>query len=188
MQTRQSRLLFVFACLALFCASVGFLIQTRRPGPCVTIIRQTIDQDRRVVFFRLEGVGNYSIFKVSRNETGLPDYAFVEVKPDAFIPVGPGSPANEFGIVAPTGRRVWKVSVELRKEANHSWKQGTEILSCWKSFLKANPKAALRTITLIWNNPIPEFQTVDSQVITNEPLSRLNELADPCSIQLSILW
>ena len=172
----QRKWFVALACMALFCVVVGFLIQTRRTGPRVTIIGQRVEQDKQVIFFRLEGIENYSIFKVSRNEADLPDYAFVEVKPDGFIPAGPGSTTNEFGVLAPSGCVVWRVSVEMTREDIHSWKQAQKILSRWKSFVKQAPTATWRTVIAIWNNPIQEFLTVDSQVITNEPPSSLRSV------------
>jgi hypothetical protein len=138
-------------------------------------IGQAIKQGRQVVFFRVEGAENYSIFNVSHNEAGLPDYAFVEVKPDAFIAVGPR--ANDFGIVAPTGLLVWKLNLVLRKEDVHSWAQARIILSRWRFLLQTRNRWSI--VRSLWNQPVVRFHSVESQPITNEPPSNLRSSLQP---------
>jgi hypothetical protein len=178
----------ILAAVALAISLAWFFWPRHINGPLLRlkIVRQTVEQGRPVVFFRVEVADHRRIQitgaeKVLGNVTerswdeekdsrGLPKVAKDFWAPSLGSPTGnPKIGRKQFGVQAPTNAPIWKLRVTIAMEEPDPFKRISIMPGLWKWELTipSHNKSKVRTAWEVWN----AFYDIGSQTTESDPIT-----------------
>jgi len=171
----RRRAFFIVGLLALVAVAV-LLLRLHEPSPPsfrLKIVRQTVENGKPVVVFRVEG-GEGRRIMLGNIERLFDDRIDRALKPSDFWAQSQQSPIwdpeqarKEFGVPPPKDHQGWKLRVTVCMAQHRTLRWLTTLPTRWREIRKLGVPP-LNAIRSAWSwTPYANYQTIESDVVTN---------------------